>query len=49
MCLYAALAVGAVLVIRGMTRRWRSRELEDAAVPYGPRDPVPAADPAREG
>ena len=49
MCLYAALAVGAVLVIRGMTKRWRSRELEDAAVPYGPRDPVPAADPAREG
>ena len=47
--LYAALAVGAVLVIRGMTKRWRSRELEDAAVPYGPRDPVPAADPAREG
>jgi cytochrome d ubiquinol oxidase subunit I len=49
MCLYAALAVAAVLVIRGMTRRWRSRELEDAAVPYGPRDPVPAADPGREG
>jgi len=25
-----------------MTRRWRSRELEDAAVPYGPREPAPS-------
>jgi cytochrome d ubiquinol oxidase subunit I len=41
MCLYAALALSTVLVIRGMTRRWRARELEESAVPYGPRDPVP--------
>jgi len=34
MCLYAALAASAVLVIRGMTRRWRSRELEETAIPY---------------
>jgi cytochrome d ubiquinol oxidase subunit I len=47
LCLYAAIAVATVLVIRGMTRRWRSRELEDSAVPYGPRDPAPA-EPAKE-
>jgi cytochrome d ubiquinol oxidase subunit I len=40
-CLYAALALATVLIIRGMTRRWRSRELDDAAVPYGPRDAGP--------
>ena len=42
MVLYAALATGAVLVIRGMTKRWRRSELDEAAVPYGPRDPVGA-------
>jgi cytochrome d ubiquinol oxidase subunit I len=43
MCLYAAIAVATVLIIRGMTKRWRSRELDDAAVPYGPNEPVPPA------
>ena len=47
--LYAGLAVAAVLVIRAMTRRWREGDLDDSAIPYGPREPVPAADPAREG
>lgn len=36
--LYTALAVGTVLVIRGMTRRWRGPGLDDAAIPYGPRE-----------
>jgi cytochrome d ubiquinol oxidase subunit I len=44
LALYAAIACAAVLVIRGMTKRWRTRDLEDAAVPYGPREPVPAAE-----
>ena len=47
--LYAGLALAAVLVIRAMTRRWRKGDLDDSAIPYGPREPVPAADPAREG
>jgi cytochrome d ubiquinol oxidase subunit I len=38
MVLYAAIAVATVLVIRGMTKRWRRRELDDAAIPYGPRE-----------
>jgi cytochrome d ubiquinol oxidase subunit I len=36
--LYAALAAGTVLVIRGMTRRWREGGLDESAVPYGPRE-----------
>jgi cytochrome d ubiquinol oxidase subunit I len=35
--LYALLATATVLVIRGMTRRWREGELADSAIPYGPR------------
>jgi cytochrome d ubiquinol oxidase subunit I len=38
--LYAALATATVLVIRGMTRRWRIRELEEGGLPYGPRAPL---------
>ena len=36
--LYAALGTATVLVLRGMARRWRERELEERDVPYGPRD-----------
>jgi len=47
MVLYAGLATAAVLVIRGMTKRWRSQEPDAAEVPYGPRDPLtPADEPA---
>ncbi len=38
--LYAGLATAAVLVIRGMTKRWRQREHDAAEVPYGPREPL---------
>lgn len=34
--LYAAIATGAVLVIRGLTRRWRDGDDDDDQVPYGP-------------
>jgi cytochrome bd ubiquinol oxidase subunit I len=45
--LYAALAATAVLVIRGLTRRWRGRDQEEAGLPYGPRAPLPdVGDPA---
>jgi cytochrome d ubiquinol oxidase subunit I len=39
--LYIALATAAVLVIRGMTKRWRSRDLDETGLPYGPRPPAP--------
>jgi cytochrome d ubiquinol oxidase subunit I len=35
--LYLALGVTTILVLRGMARRWREQELDDADVPYGPR------------
>ena len=41
--LYAALGVATVLVLRTMSRRWRSEEGEVAGeVPYGPREMPPA-------
>ena len=39
--LYAALATACVLVIRAMTRRWREGDIDDDAVPYGPREEPP--------
>ena len=45
--LYAGLATAAVLVIRGMTKRWREREHDAAEVPYGPREPL-GRDPRAE-
>jgi cytochrome d ubiquinol oxidase subunit I len=52
--LYVGLAVTTVLVLRGMSRRWRAAEaaggpgdgLDEAEVPYGPNAP-PSADGAR--
>ena len=46
--LYTALAVAAILVIRGMTKRWRSGDVSDADVPYGPSGgvPPPVPDPS---
>jgi cytochrome d ubiquinol oxidase subunit I len=38
---YTALGIATVLVLRAMTRRWRTAELEEGAGPYGPR-PAPA-------
>lgn len=43
--LYGLLAVGSVLVIRAMTRRWRDGDLADSAVPYGPREGMPPPAP----
>jgi cytochrome d ubiquinol oxidase subunit I len=42
--LYAAIATAAVLVIRGMTKRWRARDLPDEDVPYGPRETLAEAE-----
>lgn len=37
--LYAAVGTAAVLVLRGMARRWRAQDDDDVEVPYGPRGP----------
>ena len=42
--LYAVLATAAVLVIRGMTKRWRARDIPDEDVPYGPRPTLEEAE-----
>ncbi len=44
-CSTPLLAVASVLVIRAMTRRWRDGEVDDSAVPYGPREGVPPLAP----
>jgi cytochrome d ubiquinol oxidase subunit I len=41
LALYAALAVATVLILRTMAHRWRTAEIADADVPYGPSEPSP--------
>jgi cytochrome bd ubiquinol oxidase subunit I len=39
--LYIGIAVTLVLILRSMSRRWRTQqELAETEVPYGPREPV---------
>ena len=46
--LYVGVGTTTILVLRGMSRRFRAgRADEDADVPYGPRDPVPSEAPTR--
>ena len=35
--LYAVIGTATVLVLRAMTRRWRTAELDESEGPYGPR------------
>jgi cytochrome bd ubiquinol oxidase subunit I len=47
--LYAALAVATVVILRTMAHRWRTADIGEADVPYGPSAPTPpleAAPPA---
>jgi cytochrome bd ubiquinol oxidase subunit I len=48
MVLYAVLGTATVLVLRAMTRRWRTAEVGDGEVPYGPRPDLlgPTEEPA---
>jgi cytochrome bd ubiquinol oxidase subunit I len=39
---YAVLGTGTILILRTLSRRWRSGDLEEAAVPYGPPPPATA-------
>jgi cytochrome d ubiquinol oxidase subunit I len=47
LAVYAVLGVTTVLVLRGMSRRWRREQESDADAPYGPRRP-PALDGAEK-
>jgi cytochrome bd ubiquinol oxidase subunit I len=44
--LYTALGVATVLILRTMAHRWRTEEIGEAEVPYGPSEPVPPPEPA---
>jgi cytochrome d ubiquinol oxidase subunit I len=39
--LYTLLGIATVVVLRAMSRRWRSADDDDVEVPYGPRPSVP--------
>ena len=41
LALYAGLAVATVLILRTMAHRWRTAEVGEAEVPYGPSEPAP--------
>ena len=46
--LYLALGVTTVLILRNMSRRFRTRGVAEQDVPYGPRGPVDKAAPSPE-
>ncbi|SEG76666.1 cytochrome bd-I ubiquinol oxidase subunit 1 apoprotein [Actinacidiphila yanglinensis] len=48
LAIYAAVAVGAFLVVRGMQRRWRATDDAGGEVPYGPVGPPDRAGTPRE-
>ncbi len=37
--IYAVVGATTILVLRGMSRRWRDGDIPDSDVPYGPSDP----------
>jgi cytochrome d ubiquinol oxidase subunit I len=43
LAIYAVLGVATVLILRTMSRRWRSADEGDVEVPYGPSEPAPPA------
>jgi cytochrome d ubiquinol oxidase subunit I len=47
--LYAALAVGTIIALRAMARRWREGEQVEGGLPYGSPPVAVAAEPEREG
>ena len=47
MVLYTALGVATVLILRTMAHRWRTEEIGEAEVPYGPSEPAPPPSPRR--
>jgi cytochrome bd ubiquinol oxidase subunit I len=49
LALYTALAIATVLILRTMAHRWRTAEIGEAEVPYGPSEPTPPPEPASPG
>jgi cytochrome bd ubiquinol oxidase subunit I len=49
LALYTALGVATVLILRTMAHRWRTAEIGEAEVPYGPSEPAPAPEPTSSG
>jgi cytochrome d ubiquinol oxidase subunit I len=47
--LYTVLGVATVLVLRTMAHRWRTADVGEAEVPYGPREPAPPPATGAEG
>jgi cytochrome d ubiquinol oxidase subunit I len=47
--LYTALGVATALILRTMTHRWRTAEIGEAEVPYGPSEPAPPPEPTSGG
>jgi cytochrome d ubiquinol oxidase subunit I len=45
--IYGAVGIGLLLVLRGMSRRWRTGETEHLPGPYAPRGPLTLPGPAR--
>ena len=43
MAVYAAIGVITVLVLRGLSRRWREGKPEEVELPYGPPPEAPAS------
>jgi cytochrome d ubiquinol oxidase subunit I len=41
LALYTALGIATVLILRTMAHRWRTAEIGEAEVPYGPSEPAP--------
>jgi cytochrome d ubiquinol oxidase subunit I len=44
--LYTALGVATILILRTMAHRWRTADIGDAEVPYGPSEPTPPPETA---
>jgi cytochrome d ubiquinol oxidase subunit I len=49
LALYAALGIAAALILRTMAHRWRTAEIGEADVPYGPSEPAPPPEPQSPG
>jgi cytochrome bd ubiquinol oxidase subunit I len=47
--LYTALAIATVVILRTMAHRWRTAEIGEEEVPYGPSEPPPPAPPSPTG
>jgi cytochrome bd ubiquinol oxidase subunit I len=47
--LYTALAIATVLILRTMAHRWRTAEVGEVEVPYGPSEPAPPRDRTSSG